>query len=418
MSTTPVTPPTVPTPATITKVSHAKFEKDFCAASLYLNIHFPFYGSLLANFKVHTTSDIETMCIDVNDNLFINPDFFVGMGGVATQAWGLAHETLHPALGIFFRGRDHIPEVSNIAHDFVINLLLELEDTRWRWPHALFDLKYRDMAYEQVYASLLKDARKSSRGGKKSKGGSGAGGSGVAPAPGSRGRGGKGAPMSDVIFSPEAAWLPAEAQRQSQIWTSRITAAYEFAKSRGLGSLAAEQILELAQGATVDWRDHLRAAVQEANSHSRLNWNMPARRTAALGIFMPQERILGADATVVVDTSGSIVNDQKRSALREIDGIIQICGKVRWLAGDTEVLQDGWISQAPARIVGQGGTDFRPFFEHLQETEATRLLVYFTDTDGIFPDEAPDFPVLWIVYDDVAMPKVPFGEIIRIPATV
>jgi predicted metal-dependent peptidase len=68
--------------------------------------------------------------------------------------------------------------------------------------------------------------------------------------------------------------------------------------------------------------------------------------------------------------------------------------------------------------VGGGGTDFRPFFALVDEsdafTDATTVAVYLTDGFGEFPSAAPPYPVLWVVtpggLDDE---RFPFGDVVR-----
>lgn len=68
-------------------------------------------------------------------------------------------------------------------------------------------------------------------------------------------------------------------------------------------------------------------------------------------------------------------------------------------------------------IHGGGGTDFRPVFEVIAERRKNgspkpAMLVYFTDGYGCFPEEAPDYPVIWI--DTHGQVEYPFGKVIRI----
>lgn len=68
-------------------------------------------------------------------------------------------------------------------------------------------------------------------------------------------------------------------------------------------------------------------------------------------------------------------------------------------------------------IHGGGGTDFRPVFEVIAERRKNgcpkpAMLVYFTDGYGSFPEEAPDYPVIWI--DTYSQVEYPFGKVIRI----
>jgi len=61
---------------------------------------------------------------------------------------------------------------------------------------------------------------------------------------------------------------------------------------------------------------------------------------------------------------------------------------------------------------GGGATDFRAVFEFIEsELEDVKLLLYFSDLDGVFPKDSPMYEVKWIAPKDV---HVPFGEVIVI----
>ena len=53
-------------------------------------------------------------------------------------------------------------------------------------------------------------------------------------------------------------------------------------------------------------------------------------------------------------------------------------------------------------IQGRGGTDFRPVFEFIRKEKAKRklrnlkALIYFTDGDGIYPREKPDYETAFV----------------------
>ena len=376
------------------EITRSRFTKSLDGARIYLWSNFPFFYWLLNQLRVHETNEVETAAVDANDNIYINPAFFVGLPNVQKRAFLLAHEVLHPALGIFWRSAGHDPELSNIAHDFVINIILKDEDANWIMDRVFLDEKYRGLGYEQVYQLILKDAKLLSGGQSQS------------------------LLMRDVMPS-NAGNDAASLDRKAKEWATRIASAHIFSESMGKRSSAGERLLELSNESTVPWQEHLRQAITEACARSRTNWSLPHRRSTALGLYLPREELLGFETTIVVDTSGSISKTNAESALREIQGILEACGgSVRWLVGDSQILADEIIREVPDRLIGCGGTDFRPFFEHLNQPSAkpTKLLVFFTDTVGEFPTEAPDYPVIWAVYDSPQQVTVPFGEIIKIPA--
>jgi predicted metal-dependent peptidase len=63
-----------------------------------------------------------------------------------------------------------------------------------------------------------------------------------------------------------------------------------------------------------------------------------------------------------------------------------------------------------AEIKGGGATDFRPVFEFVEhELEDVKLLIYFSDLEGIFAKEEPNYVVKWVSPKEA---DVPFGEVI------
>ncbi len=448
------------------------FLKQLAAARLYMMRVFPFYGSLFTHLRVIETTEVETAAVSADDRLFINPQFFSGLKTVDRRAFLLAHEVLHPALGIFLRSRGHHPELSNIAHDYVINLILKDEKKEWVLEDCLLDEKYRGMPYEEVYATLRNEAKQqanqqagdgqqggSSQGKSKGKGGKTKSSEGESGQPGSEQadkNGGAGHGKSkrtpggsldtDILTVEEANKLDPEnsgaamgggeddggkprvikaageqvdVDRKAKEWVARVISADLAARAQGRGSLGAQRILGIVGTPTVPWHELLRLAIAETNTFSTLDWSSPSRRSEATGSFIPRELMHGTDATVYVDTSGSISQENLKSAIAEIRGILEASGRsVRWLEGDDGILKDEWIGEAPEQVEGGGGTSFVPLFEHLRESP-TKTLIVFTDTFGAFPDFSPDYHVIWAVYAksqaEADGRKVPFGEIIAVP---
>ena len=65
------------------------------------------------------------------------------------------------------------------------------------------------------------------------------------------------------------------------------------------------------------------------------------------------------------------------------------------------------------KLVGGGGTDFRPVFNWIAEQGAPDALVYLTDGLGCFPDRAPNYPVIWgSIYEPAVYP---FGDVVQVP---
>jgi predicted metal-dependent peptidase len=58
-------------------------------------------------------------------------------------------------------------------------------------------------------------------------------------------------------------------------------------------------------------------------------------------------------------------------------------------------------------LIGGGGTSFKPAFKWIEENLNECLgLIYITDGYGEYPEQEPNFQVLWVLNDDC---DVPFG---------
>ena len=109
---------------------------------------------------------------------------------------------------------------------------------------------------------------------------------------------------------------------------------------------------------------------------------------------------------VVLDTSGSIGNDEMQEFLSEANAIKgQVGARITLHACDETLAPDGpWVFEPweelrlPESLQGGGGTRFTPVFDWVARLDRQPdLLVYFTDAKGEFPDQEPSYPVLWLV---------------------
>ena len=137
-------------------------------------------------------------------------------------------------------------------------------------------------------------------------------------------------------------------------------------------------------------------------------------------MIFPSLRSAQADIVVVLDTSGSISEQEIDEFMSEIDAIKgQLRARIVLLACDAVLAEDGpWLFEPwdefrlPKSICGGGGTDFRPAFEWaVRQHREPDLLLYFTDAEGDFPEREPNFPVIWLVK---GKNPVPWGQRIQL----
>jgi predicted metal-dependent peptidase len=160
-----------------------------------------------------------------------------------------------------------------------------------------------------------------------------------------------------------------------------------------------------------------------SKARSDYSWTRPNPRYSSTGFFLPAlESFDLGKVALFWDTSCSVTDDQVEDIGAETHGILvhfpgvlidlyHIDTKVQHIEEINEYTD--WDS-ITAR--GRGGTDFRPGFYAIEDSqeEAPVGVIYMTDGEcSKFPEEAPPYPVLWIVVD---MPhnirfEPPFGEV-------
>lgn len=228
--------------------------------------------------------------------------------------------------------------------------------------------------------------------------------------------------------------LSNEQKEENEIWTTRMVDATEIAEQisiefgstgRGLTPLAAERVIKELKEVQTDWRTVLENFIQEEiNDYS---FSPPDRRFEDSPFFLPDfnekdERV--EDILFMIDTSGSMSDEQITTAYSEIYGAIdQFDGKLKgWLGFFDAVIvkpqefenEDEFKIIRPA---GGGGTSFDIIFEYVQNEMRDKppaSIIILTDGYAPFPDEKETMgiPVLWIINNEDARP--PWGKVTRI----
>ncbi|MBQ8846985.1 MAG: hypothetical protein IJ006_07560 [Lachnospiraceae bacterium] len=97
--------------------------------------------------------------------------------------------------------------------------------------------------------------------------------------------------------------------------------------------------------------------------------------------------------------------------LQDVAGMTEQ-GKVYYLECDTEITEQKVYEDfntavrelSHKKVTGFGGTDFRPVFSAMEEYRAKGekidALFYLSDGDGAFPEEAPDYPVYFVMKEN------------------
>ncbi len=164
---------------------------------------------------------------------------------------------------------------------------------------------------------------------------------------------------------------------------------------------AIKRYLDIKPASKINWKHELRRAVEHYAKNDYALY--PASKKLLYeGIYLPSLRSQELSLVIAIDTSGSIDKELLDTFLSEMAYILLSFPDytIEFLAVDDEVrehisLQRGM--EFPKFVHGGCGTDFRVTFDYLEQKRITpKLLLYFSDLEGFFPKEEPDYEVIWI----------------------
>lgn len=412
----------------------------------------PFFGVLALRLKVVEDASCKTFWTD-GESLGYNPAYLGGLNDLETRGV-LAHEVLHVANGHCWRQGDRDPKLWNDACDYAINPIV-LDAGMLLPKGVLVDARFKGKSAEEIYAILAQEKRQKEKQQKQQGKGKQDGGkpdaqSGQQSASQPKQQpdstpGGNSPPQSsnangantpsgnpEPTATPDAAPSCGEVRQytgddkalKEADWKVAVLQAAKAAKMRGALPGALEAMATDAVEPVVDWRPILHRFAQES-SPTDYTFAMPNRRYLHMGLYLPSlnEPAVG-DAVFVRDSSGSVWDETQAQFAAEIIAVNAGVQPRRLIVMDcnTRVTQVQIFERGDAveldllPVRGGGGTSFVEPFERL-EKEGIRpaFLVYLTDMDGPFPDEAPDYPVLWASTTPLKRArKAPFGEMVEV----
>ena len=424
----------------------AAVEDKLTAARTRLILDKPFLGALVLRLPMVQADPGWCPTTATDARKFYYSHDYIDALSLSQVQFVLAHEALHCALSHFKR-REHRDKYRwDVACDYAVNPLL-LGDGLEAPPGTLHDRRFEGMTAEEIYPCIdntdeeepmdrhLYDEPsddpgeqppKEDAGGEpppRSQDGEGSGGEGDAngsddggeaggqAGEDSSGAGGGGAPQPPPLDAQEREALAVQ-------WQQRLAGAAQQAMQAGkLGGAMARMVDHLLQP-QLPWR-MLLARYVTASARDDYSYARPSSRRGGEAI-MPSLRSAQVEMVVAVDTSGSIRDEEMAQFLAEVNAIKgQVRARVTLLPCDATIAEGApWCyepwepAELPESINGGGGTAFQPVFDWVEQSgRRPDLLVYFTDAKGRFPQEPPDYPIIWLVK---GREQVPWGQRIQL----
>jgi predicted metal-dependent peptidase len=365
----------------------------------------PLFASLVRNLKIiEDKKDTPTLGTD-GETLYYNPDFFSKLS-LEERCAVLLHEVLHCAFLHQWRREKRQKEAWNAACDYAINTVV---NESFALPEgALLDMKYYGMSAEEIYNSFpVKKVKGQTWCDKDDWEGQG-------------NNKGKGKSILDKITSKKKKSKTSDAQKEAN-WNNIFK--NNILKNYGQLSDGLKRIIEKSYYMPVlDWTALVSSILSEdINDYT---FSQPDRRFLEADYILPAQNSLDRlkDVVFAYDTSGSIGEEDLQAFYMEtlnlfnnfssLQGWIAVCDA--WLHSFTEV--NPQFGFEDFRFTGFGGTDFNPVFDEIKKRGMKpKALFYFTDCEGDFPQEEPDYPVFWLVRGNIGeqyKPYVPFGTVI------
>jgi len=421
------------------------------AARTRLILDKPFLGALVLRLPMIAAGPwCRTTATDMK-SFYYNPSY-IGRLSLSQIEFVLAHEALHCALTHFIRRGHRIQLKWDLACDFAINPIL-VGDGLQAPPEVVVLNMYDNMSAEEIYPCLddnpdgetldqhlYDNNADGSQGGRSNEPppddspqdhqGQSSGGAqaqnkdrqqsddgGSAEAEPRQGRSGHEAGEDERSDNPPAPLTKQEREELGQKWQQYLAGAAQQAQHAGKLGGAMARMVDTWLEPKLPWRTLLAHYFFE-RARNDYNYMRPSRREGEM--ILPSLKSAQCDLIVAIDTSGSIGAEELTEFLSEINAIKgALPVRITLLACDAKLAEDcPWVFEPweefrlPRAFAGGGGTDFAPVFEWVErENLRPDALVYFTDADAEFPENAPPYPAIWLVK---GKKPVPWGQRIQL----
>jgi predicted metal-dependent peptidase len=377
------------------------YDEKISQAKAKLLVEYPYFGTLASRLEVVQNDDIQAFKSD-GKILHYNSDF-MQEATLSEVAFIFANGAMHAALAHENRKNNRSGWLWQMATDFAINDML-VQNGLEMPDGAQYRKRFHGMYAEEIYAELKDDML----------------------------RDGELEYEADDAGDVEQNNAKQESEQQERVPQTKEELAEEILQEKLLAEEALalllteskrgdipesmERFFSLDYEGKIDWREELKVALDLYHKDDYALMP-PNKKFLHMGVYMPSSQSNHFHLVIAIDSSGSIDETLLSSFLSEVNFLMSmvqnytidllVCDdKIRlhekFYAGDT----------LDVKVIGGGGTDFRPVFTFVEQAlEDTKLLLYFSDLEGMFPKEEPNYKVVWITPKEC---EAPFGKVISL----
>ena len=380
-------------------------------AKAKLLVEYPLFGTIASKLELVQNDDIQAFKSD-GVKLEFNSDFFKSIESSQIE-FALANGAMHASLAHEKRKNNRSAWLWQMATDFAINDMLV--QNGMDCPHeAHYRKRFAGMYAEKIYAELkddilrdeleyeaddADDVQSDNKNDSNSE---------------SSSEENKNSEANEAEESSLEGDSNKEQVLSEQLFEEFAQSIIESEQANGEIPQGLDRFFKLDYNGKIDWRDELRIALDRFHKDD-YTLLPPSKKFLYLGMYLPSSISQRFKLVIAVDSSGSVDEDLLSEFLSELNFLMNTIPnyEIDLLVCDDKirshnVFYSGDILEVD--LQGGGATDFRPVFDFINdELQDTKLLLYFTDLDGIFPKEEPYYDVKWVSKTDV---KIPFGELI------
>lgn len=384
----------------------------------------PFFAYLVLHLKP-IEKQIETMGVDVNSNLYYGNKFVDGLNEEQLKGC-LTHEVLHIAFNHLIRNGKRDNKIFNVASDIVINNLLvnngfqlpatpltpnnnQLELKELKITLKDIDKKSAEKIYDEIYPKLKNKCS-----------GNDSGYTIVITDSDGNKKELKGFDEHNLTNINDTKLTPQQQKDLKDKWNKILVEAVTYAKNIGKLPAGMERLVEELVESKVNWK-HLLYRYITNTIPIDFTYNYPSKKSISSGFYMPSIKKEEIEIAVMVDTSGSISNQELTEFTSEIINIAKSFSniKIRLITCDVDVNNDYVVANGDIaniqslKMVGGGGTELKNGFKYIEKNyPTTKLFIVFTDaeTDMNFNTY---LRTIWLVKNNREV-EIPFGDLIKL----
>jgi predicted metal-dependent peptidase len=363
-----------------------QLQENLSKAKAKLLVNYPAFGFIVAKMQFRADDTIQNFKSD--GKKFLYNDTFLATCNQEALQFVLSHAALHTILRHTQRQHKRTPFLWQLATDYAISSMLKQSGLSVP-DFAVYQERFDGMYAEEIYAILQEETNHQEE--------------------------------VDNTSTPQNLQEDHHPTHEQEL--------QEYMEEKFIQKLLQENFETLPQAvqrfikpkpkATICWKHLLRNAII---THAKEDYVLypPAKKLLYQGVYLPSLTSNTLKLTIIIDTSGSIDDKLLELFFQEVGYILLSVSSytIDLIVADDKIREHFTLQQGeslPTVVTGGCGTDFRVAFDYIHAQKLQpRLVLFFSDLEGIFPNKKVYYDVIWIA------PKkkdVPFGKVIELTQT-